>query len=82
MTGQLWRDIDSWPGYQVSRDGRVRSVDRHIRTRDGQWRFWRGRIRRTFFNPHGGEYTTLSRGGRTKTVYVRTLHRQAFGDDL
>lgn len=41
-----WRDIPGWEGYyQASRFGQIRSVDRCVQTRSGNWRYCPGVVR-------------------------------------
>lgn len=43
---EQWKQIPGYPGYEVSDQGRVRSVDRYVETSNGQRRFYRGQMLR------------------------------------
>jgi len=73
-----WRDIPNWVGlYQVSENGRVRSVDRTVvqRSRWGQQiRCFRGKELRLNKSSNGYIFVSLSRpGNRPKSLLVHRL---------
>lgn len=80
---ELWRDIEGWPGYQVSNLGRIRSS--FVRTisakarwkaaADG-WECWV--LRRTQRTKLGYEYVFLQRAGKRRNLSVHRLVAQAF----
>lgn len=78
---EQWRHVVGWKGlYEVSDRGRVRSVDRTVRTKKGPMRF-KGRVLKP---DHTGELqpylmVNLSRpGGPPKTSYVHVIVARAF----
>lgn len=82
--GEEWRDVVGWPGYQVSSEGRVRSVDRI----DALGRRRCGRVlkqypcqsaaQRARWAGKGHLAVTLCRDGRRRIVTVHTLVAEAF----
>jgi hypothetical protein len=73
LPAPLWRPIIGWP-YEISPDGRVRSVDR-IR-RDG--RRHKGRVLRTQILRAGYRYAYLCKDRRERNVAVHILVLTAF----
>lgn len=70
-----WRQVESLRFYEVSSDGRVRSVDRLKLTSNGQVRFYRGRELKTSRRNQYGHI-----GGRAdgRAYYVHHLVAEAF----
>lgn len=50
---EAWVDIPGHPGYQVSDQGRVRSVDRVVQGREGSARRVKGRVLTPLVRPDG-----------------------------
>lgn len=76
---EQWRPVVGYEGfYEVSDQGRVRSVDRHILYSNGKTCFWRGRVLRQ--SPCMGGYMkiTLSKGSRLRTLKPHVLVLEAF----
>jgi len=71
-----WRAIPGNEGYEVSSEGRVRSINRTLP--DG--RRWCGRIMKQRTTRHGYKSITLATGsrGRGRTAHVHTLVAEAF----
>lgn len=67
-----WRDIPSEPGYQVTSDGRVRSVTRVVRTTNNQRRTYRGRELRPG-RTASGHLTVACGRGNSRSVHVLVL---------
>lgn len=76
-----WRPVRGWKGfYEVSSHGRVRSVDRRVRTRSG-FRNYRGRVlRQKMSGPEGKEYpaVVLSRPGELLDMKVHRAVLETF----
>ena len=76
-----WRDINGYEGlYQVSSEGRVRSIDRYV-MRNGSPAFLKGKILKQ--NKCGGRnsdywFVGLSKDNKVKQIYVHTLVAFAF----
>ncbi len=76
---QQWLPVPDYVGtYEVSDDGRVRSLDRQVRRRDG-WLTVKGRELSQYPKPPQGYWVVgLSQRGRTRTITVHTLVLLAF----
>lgn len=78
-----WRPIPGWHGlYQISSDGRVRSLPRRVFRANGRSQWVDGRVLRAVPNNCGGRVVTLSRPPRPgvrhrRTAVVTTLMREA-----
>lgn len=75
--GEQWRPVPGWDGvYEVSDQGRVRSLDRVLTTATGQ-RNWRGRVHRLDTDKDG--YPCIKLGGANgKRAAVHQLVMAAF----
>lgn len=62
-----WRPIPGFDGYEASNQGRVRSVERTVLTRNGQNRTYRGHVLSPSVNVNG--YLKLGLKGRTYRVH-------------
>lgn len=74
-----WRFIEGFEdSYQVSKDGRVRSIDRYIMVRGG-WKYFQGTERTLEETADGYLQVTLYQGNkRAKTIVVHRLVATAF----
>lgn len=74
-----WRDIQNFPGYQVSNEGRVRSYNKVTYTNRHGFRQWQDRIIRQKVH-HKDRYARVSlwRNGKDYTVLVHRLVAEAF----
>ena len=79
-SSEQWQPIPGWEGYyDVSDQGRVRSVDRIVQDYDGRLRRFRSRLIKSFPNPETGRHQVrLSRDGRARTFRVAALVLSAF----
>jgi hypothetical protein len=73
VTDVEWRTIARFPGYEVSSDGRVRSIDRKVRRSDGKLFQYKGRERCQSVSVDG--YLRVKVGSRTSSVRTITVHR-------
>lgn len=76
---ERWRPAPGWEAtYEVSDQGRVRSIERTVRTGIGQPRRIPVRMRKLIRNAYGDVSVMLSDGERRKMVLVRRLVALAF----
>lgn len=73
-----WKDIQGYEGlYQVSNQGRVRSLDRKMKCSDST-RFYKGKILKPSLNAQGYLFIYLSNKGITKEYRINRLVAEAF----
>ena len=74
-----WRDIHGYEGlYQVSDQGRVRSLERTIVTTDGEKRFYKRKIIKQVFNSSGYLFVGLYKYGKKHCLTVHRIVAFAF----
>ena len=74
-----WRPIPGWEGlYEVSEDGRVRSIDREVLHPRGGVHHRKGRLLKPSKDHKGYIQYGLSKNGKTKSVTVHQLVAKAF----
>lgn len=74
MTKEVWRDIEGYEGlYQVSSEGRVKSLKRKMRKNE--------RILKPTYDGRGRLYVDLCAGGKRKRHKVHRLVCQAFHEN-
>lgn len=74
-----WRDIKGYEGlYQVSNEGRVKSLNREITYKDGRNKILPERILRNFLSDLGYYHVMLSKNGAPKMYKVHRLVAKAF----
>lgn len=73
---EQWRAIRGHPGYQVSNEGRVRSVDRWIHYCDGRRAKFKGKLLKP--GAVGKGYLQVALGGDAPNNYVHDLVGRAF----
>lgn len=77
---EVWRDVPGYEGYyQASDMGRVRSVGRTVLTKNGQERFYKGKII-DGSNMDGYKQLALSRDGKRKSFLIHQLVAICFLD--
>lgn len=81
---ELWRDIINYEGiYQVSNCGRVKSIKRVIKRKNGCLYSIKERNKKPYINKNGYCYVSLNNAyGKTKTIQVHRLVAQAFIKNL
>lgn len=79
VRNEIWKDIKGYEGwYQVSNQGRVRSLDRTVYFKDGKRsRTYKGKILRYKYH-HGYQMVNLLRNKEINTGYVHKLVINAF----
>jgi hypothetical protein len=78
---ERWLPVVGWEGlYEVSDQGRVRSLDREVPNGRGGVLRLKGKELRWRINPHRGGYATVApcRAGRNSWCYVHLLVLEAF----
>ena len=78
---EAWVDIVGYEGlYQISDKGRVRSLDRYVRSKYGV-RLAKGRMVATSYDTAGYPKVTLHKEGKRKTKLVHRLVMENFTDE-
>lgn len=79
---EVWRDIEGYEGlYQVSSEGRVKSLERTFIDKIGRERYVKERILKPGVDRYGYLLVTLYAGGKRKKLKVHRLVCQAFHDN-
>lgn len=80
MTTEVWRGVPSWPGYEVSDHGQVRSLDREIPGNRPGLTSWRGgQLLKLKAQAHGGHLVVaLHSAGKRRDVLVHRLVLEVF----
>ena len=78
MEVEKWKDISGCPGYQVSNLGRVKSMERNVKLKNGSIRTIRERILKPIKNKDGYLFIGLYNEGKKKNIKVHRLVGQAF----
>ena len=82
MTEEVWRDVKGYEGlYQVSDQGRVKSLERTFIDKIGRERYVKERILKPSFNGRGYLFVNLYAGGKPKMHKVHRLVCQSFHDN-
>jgi hypothetical protein len=66
---EIWRPCPSWPGYEASNLGNIRSVDQILVNRNGVERRWKGRVRVPHYGSEGYGILIV-RGNSVKTCWM------------
>ena len=77
MTEQ-WRTVPGFPAYEVSDQGRVRSIDHHTVNSLGRKLFYRGRVRKLRDDGRGYLRVNLSNGPVWSVKHVHRIVLEAF----
>lgn len=77
---EIWKDIEGYEGfYQVSNKGRIRSLDRIVKSDTRSSQFLKGSIKSLIQNKSTNYITvSLTKFGKTKSFYVHRLVAKAF----
>lgn len=75
---EIWKPIDGYEGYEVSNQGRVRSLDRVVEYSNGKKVLYKGQIMRQRCNENGYPMVGLRQKGPQKRFSVHRLVAQAF----
>ena len=82
MTEEVWRDVKEYEGlYQVSSDGRVKSLERTFIDKSGRKRTVKERILKPGMGRGGYLLVVLCAGGKPKTLNVHRLVCEAFHEN-
>ena len=75
----MWKALPEWEGwYEVSDNGKVRSVDRWITFSDGRKRHYKGVLLSTYQDKFGYLKVTLKQNGKDFRAHVHVLVARAF----
>jgi hypothetical protein len=75
MIRERWKPVLGYEkSYMVSNTGRVKSIDRHIITKDGKRRFFKGKILKNLFDKYGYNVVNL-RQNKKPFIKVSKVHR-------
>lgn len=70
--------LHGWPGYIVSEEGEIRSLDREVPCKGRKPKRLKGRTLTPFKDQDGYLYVTLSREGKTKKIKVHRAVNSSF----
>ena len=74
-----WRPIEGYEGlYEISSYGRVRSLDKYVKSKSESYRLHKGKVLSPEKNTRGYLSVVLSYNGKHKTITVHRLVAQAF----
>ena len=78
MKKEIWKDILGYEGlYQVSNFGRVKSLDRWIKDKNGMYKLLKGKFLKVI-KPQGYIVVRLFKDGKSKNYQIHRLVAQAF----
>ena len=76
---EIFKDISGYEGiYQVSNQGKVKSLERKVRHSEGGWKNWKERIIKPYKGNHGYLMLGLSNDGHRKAFTIHRLVALAF----
>lgn len=80
---EKWKAISGYEGYyEVSSEGRVKSLPREIICNNGSVRHLRGKILKPMIDVNGYEFVMLAYEGKQKSKFVHRLVAEAYLDRL
>ena len=76
---EIWKDYKDYEGlYQASNLGRLRSLDRWVKSKSGSVRLCKGKILKLCTDKYGYLKVSLYKNNKVKTYYVHRLVAEAF----
>ena len=79
---EIWKDYKDYEGlYQASNLGRLRSLDRWVKSKSGSVRFCKGRILKPCTTKDGYLLVNLCKNGKIKSFLVHRLVAEVFIDN-
>lgn len=76
---EIWKDYKDYEGlYQASNLGRMRSLDRWVKSKSGSVRFYKGRILKPYTDKDGYLLVGLWKNNKHKTYKVHRLVAETF----
>lgn len=79
MKKEYWKPVVGYEGlYEVSNWGRVKGLDRWVKSRWGSIRICKGRIMKSYTNKSGYLYVVLCKNNKHKTYKIHRLVAEAF----
>ena len=74
MEKETWKDIPSYEGlYQVSNLGRVKGLDRIVKTKNGRTQYKKGTVLKNKMGTNGYHYVCLYKNNKQKTFMIHSL---------
>ena len=74
MEKETWKDIPSYEGlYQVSNLGRVKGLDRVVKTKNGRTQYKKGTVLKNKMGTNGYHYVCLYKNNKQKTFMIHSL---------
>jgi hypothetical protein len=78
---EVWKEIEGFEGlYEVSTEGRVRGIDRYVKSSNGGLNLWKGKELKQCLR-NGYKAVHLCKDGKHKSYYVHRLVAIAFIDN-
>jgi len=79
MEKEIWKPIPGWEqDYEVSNTGKIRSITRVIRHKNGTNKTYKSQLRLLRLDQHGYYHTQLKRGDKRKVMKVHRAVAMAF----
>lgn len=79
MENEIWKDIEGYEGlYQVSNLGRIRSLDKYVKTKGDSFRISKGLILTPHINKNNRRQVCLCNEGQERLFYVYRLVYETF----
>ena len=80
-TAEVWKDIPEFPRYQVSNFGRVKSIDWHIKRKDGNDHFRKGTMLKQALDTAGYNQVHLVQNDGVRILLVHRVVALVFLDN-